>query len=213
MSGPEAPVGVEVERLTCRFGALTAVDRVDLRVAAGEHVAVLGANGSGKSTLLRTIGGLQRPADGRVRIGSDDVTARPALARRRCAWVPQRQGTGRFPLRVGELLDSGGHPASARRAAADLALGPLLARPLATLSGGQLQRAFLARAIGAIEAGATVLLADEPTAALDFDGQAEIARRLRELTVTVIVVTHDRVVAETCDRQLEMAAGRIREVR
>lgn len=202
---------VGVAALSCRYGSFTAVDAVSLEVAPGEHLAVLGANGSGKSTLLRAIGGLHRPASGGVWLGGEDVTRRPDLARRRCAWVPQRQSTGRFPLRVRELLDSGGHPASARRAAEELALGGLLERPLSTLSGGQLQRAFLARAIGAIETGATVLLADEPTAALDFDGQAEIAERLRALPVTVVVVTHDRAVADTCDRRVEMAAGRLRE--
>lgn len=82
-----------------------------------------------------------------------------------------------------------------------------------TLSGGQLQRMYLARAIGCVAAGAQVLLADEPTAALDFAGQEEAADVLTGLPVTLVVVTHDRALAERCDRVLEMAAGRLREVR
>jgi ABC-type lipoprotein export system ATPase subunit len=63
-----------------------------------------------------------------------------------------------------------------------------------------------------VAAGGTLLLADEPTAALDFDGQAEIARLLTSLPVTILVATHDRAVAGACDRVVEMAAGRVREV-
>lgn len=201
-----------VEGLRCRYGSLVAVDDVSFAVSPGEHAAVMGANGSGKSTVLRSIAGLTPADSGAVTIGSVEVSNRPAEALRRCAWVPQRQSVGRFPLLVGELLDSSGHPAAARRIASDLDLSHLFRRPLTTLSGGQLQRAFLARAMGSVEAGASVLLADEPTAALDFDGQAEIASLLRSLEVTILVVTHDRAVADTCDRRFEMAAGQLREI-
>lgn len=203
---------VTVTDLSCRYGRLTAVDRVSLHVGAGEHVAVMGANGSGKSTLLRAVAGLQTPVSGSIAIDDEVVSTRPARARERTAWVPQRQSPGRFPLLVRELLASSGDPDAAHRAAARLGVGALARRPVSTLSGGQMQRAFLARAIGAVDAGASVLLADEPTAALDFEGQEEIARLLRELPVTVVVVTHDRAVADTCDRRVEMAAGRLREV-
>lgn len=211
-SGPVAAgAGITVAGLRCSYGRLVAVDGVDLRVAAGEHVALLGANGSGKSTLVRSIAGLHRPDRGTVRIGDRDVTAAPQTARRLTAWVPQRQTAGRFPLRLDELLAASGDADAARAAAVRLGLDGLLRRPMSTLSGGQLQRAHLARALGSIAAGARVLVADEPTAALDFDGQAELAATLRDLSVTVLVVTHDRAVAEACDRRVEMAAGRLRE--
>jgi ABC-type lipoprotein export system ATPase subunit len=88
-----------------------------------------------------------------------------------------------------------------------------MARPLHALSGGQLQRVFLARALGSLAAGAGLLLADEPTAALDFDGQVKVAEVLRTLPATMLVVTHDRTMAARCDRVMEMAGGRLREVK
>jgi zinc transport system ATP-binding protein len=129
------------------------------------------------------------------------------------AWVPQRLATGRFPLLVDELLASAGPGAAAAHRAADqLGVRGLGARPLHTLSGGQLQRAFLARALGCVTAGARVLFADEPSAALDFDGQEQVASLLAGLPVTIIVISHDRAVTQVCDRVAEMAAGRLRVV-
>jgi len=211
-SPPGGGEDLVLERVTCRYGRRTVVDAVSLRIAAGEHVALIGTNGSGKTTLLRAVLGLH-PAEGLVSLGGREVASRRAWADRRkqVAWMPQRQATGRFPLLIGELLDSSRDPAGAREAAGRLGIGALLRRPLDTLSGGQLQRAFLARALGAVAGGATLLLADEPTAALDFDAKQDVARLLAELPVTVVVVTHDPAVAAVCDRRVEMAAGRLRE--
>lgn len=201
---------VTVSGLSCSYGRRRAVIDVSLDISPGEHIAIVGANGSGKSTLLRTICGLHGSYEGSIAIDGATVDAKQAI--RRCAWVPQRQDPGRFPLRVSELLDSSGDGASARDAAVDLGLGRLIGRPLHTLSGGQLQRAFLSRAMGSLAAGATVLIADEPSAALDFDGQAEIAAMIARLDATVVVATHDRAVVGACQRRFEMAAGRIREI-
>ncbi|GGX47848.1 hypothetical protein GCM10010341_81870 [Streptomyces noursei] len=112
-----------------------------------------------------------------------------------------------------ELLASSGAHEAAAAAAGRLGVGALADRSLDSLSGGQLQRMHLARAVGCVAAGAGVVLADEPTAALDFAGQEEAAEVLTSLGVTLLVVTHDRAMAERCDRVLEMAAGRLREVR
>ncbi|GGJ83029.1 hypothetical protein GCM10010123_10830 [Pilimelia anulata] len=198
----------------CRYGRREVVTDVDLAVAPGEHVALTGANGSGKTTLLRTVLGLHPVAGGGVAVDGRRA-ARPAdwSARRRdIAWVPQRLTPGRFPLLVDELLASSGHAAAAAAAADRLGVGDLGGRPLHTLSGGQLQRAFLARALGAVGGGARAILADEPTAALDFDGQRRVAELLAAQPVTVVVVSHDRAVAGVCDRVAEMAAGRLRIV-
>lgn len=200
--------------VTCRYGRRTAVDAVDLDVAAGEHVALTGANGSGKTTLLRAALGLHPTTGGAITVGGMAARNGGDWARRRrdVAWVPQRLAPGRFPLLVDELLDSGGHPDAARDAASQLDVDGLGRRPLHTLSGGQLQRVFLARALGAVAAGARALFADEPTAALDFDGQEQVATLLAKLPVTVVVVSHDRAMARTCDRVAEMAAGKLRVV-
>ncbi|MGA4839065.1 ATP-binding cassette domain-containing protein [Streptomyces sp. G45] len=206
---------VRVRGLTCGHGRVVAVDGVDLDVAAGERVALTGTNGSGKSTLLRALLGLHRPGSGTILVDGRGLAsaADRAWRRRVCAWVPQKPVAGRFPLLAGELLDSSGAPQAAAQAAAGLGVGALRRQALHTLSGGQLQRTYLARAIGCVAAGAGVVLADEPTAALDFAGQEEAADALTALPVTLVVVTHDRALAGRCDRVLDMAAGRLREVR
>ncbi|MGW8554760.1 ATP-binding cassette domain-containing protein [Streptomyces tubercidicus] len=204
-----------MQGVVCRHGRLEAVNGVDLEVAAGERIALTGTNGSGKTTLLRAVLGLHRQVDGQILVGRRGCrsAAEWAWRRRACAWIPQRPAAGRFPLLAKELLASSGAPAEAASAAVRLGVGALADRPLSSLSGGQLQRMHLARAVGCVAAGAGVLLADEPTAALDFAGQEEAAEVLTTLPVTVLVVTHDRAMAARCDRTLEMAAGRLREVR
>ncbi|MFK4224399.1 metal ABC transporter ATP-binding protein [Streptomyces sp. NPDC019890] len=204
---------VQMRQVGCRHGRVDAVRDVDLDVAAGEHVALTGTNGSGKSTLLRALLGLHRAVDGEIGVGGRQArtAAEWAWRRRACAWIPQKPAAGRFPLLAGELLASSGARADALDAAGKLGVGQLADRPLHTLSGGQLQRMHLARAVGCVAAGAGVLLADEPTAALDFAGQEEAADLLLSLPVTLVVVTHDRALADRCERVLEMAAGRLRE--
>ncbi|MEV5830946.1 ATP-binding cassette domain-containing protein [Spirillospora sp. NPDC052242] len=216
MSG-ELPgaLALRLHSVCCRYGRSRAVDAVDLRVEPGERVALTGTDGSGKSTLLRAVLGLHRDVSGDIEVGGRIArrAADWAVRRRQVAWIPQRRTAGRFPLLVGELLASGGDVAASRRAAADLGLAGLLDRPLSSLSGGQLQRAYLARALGQVSAGAGVLLADEPTAALDVAGQEQVATLLGAVPVTVVVATHDRAVVRACDRVTEMAAGRLRELR
>ncbi|MEU9121046.1 ABC transporter ATP-binding protein [Streptomyces sp. NPDC048506] len=200
--------------VVCRHGRLEAVSGVDLDVAAGERVALTGTNGSGKTTLLRAMLGLHQRFEGEILVGGRGTrsAAEWAWRRRACGWIPQRPAAGRFPLLAKELLASSGAPEAAVEAAERLGVGDLGDRPVDALSGGQLQRMHLARAVGCVAAGAGVLLADEPTAALDFAGQEEAAEVLTSLPVTLIVVTHDRAMAARCDRTLEMAAGRLREV-
>ncbi len=204
---------VEFRSLSAAYGGVEAVRSASLVVAPGERVAIVGANGSGKSTLLRCLLGLHRGSTrGDVLVdGTAAVSAAERDARRRAvAYVPQRPPHGRFPLRVGELVASSDAPTAAREAALLLGLGDLLRRPVDTLSGGQVQRAFLARAIGCVAAGAVVVAADEPTSALDFTGQAEVADVLLGLRVTTLIVTHDSAFAARCDRAVTMAAGELR---
>lgn len=208
------PAALVLESVACWYGRTLVVDRVDLALAPGEHVALLGSNGSGKSTLLRAILGLHGQVAGRIALDGREAhsCADWQARRRRIAWVPQRQSAGAFPLRVRELLDSSGQPGAAQLAAGRLGVAPLAERPLRTLSGGQLQRVFLARALGALAGEAGLLLADEPTAALDFAGQAAVAEVLAQLDATLLVVSHDRALAARCHRVVEMAGGRLREV-
>lgn len=207
------PVELRLESVVCRHGPTVVVDRVDLSVAPGEHVALIGGNGAGKTTLLRAVLGLHPDVDGRITLDGQEATTRADwhARRRRVAWVPQRQATGGFPMPVGELLASGGSPLAVRAAAERLGVWNMRDRPVRTLSGGQLQRVFLARALASLAGEAGMLLADEPTASLDFAGQAAVAEVLAGLAATVLVVSHDRAVAARCDRTVEMAGGQLRE--
>lgn len=211
---PPSGAGIQITKLSCDHGSVRAVAEVDLEISADTRVALVGTNGSGKSTLLRAVLGLHRHSAGTIAVdGHVARTAKDWIRRRReCAWIPQRQSPGAFPLLVRELLDGPGAHQAAREAAHGLGVGHLLGRPVSTLSGGQFQRVHLARVAGAVAGGARVVLADEPTAALDFEAREEARSYLLGLGVTVLVVTHDPDLAAACDRRLEMAAGQLREV-
>lgn len=209
-----APASLSLEAVTCRFGQVLAVDGVSLEIAPGSHVALVGANGSGKSTLLRAILGFHASCSGRILVDGIAATSQASwnARRRRLAWIPQRQVPGRFPLLVRELLESSGNIDAAVSAAHRLGVKDLVGHAVHTLSGGQLQRVFLARALGALSKRAGLLLADEPTSALDFDGQHVVADEIGQLAATVLVVTHDRALADRCDQIFEMAGGQLRKV-
>jgi thiamine transport system ATP-binding protein len=212
---------LQVEGATVRFGPHLAVDGVDLDVAPGEVLAVLGPSGSGKSTLLRAIAGLQPLAAGSVRLDGRDVTTVP----------PHRRGVGLmfqdhalFPHRdvagnVGFGLRMQGRSAGdvARRVAELLALVDLdgyEGRSIQTLSGGEQQRVALARAL-APEPG--VLLLDEPLGALDRSLRDRLVVELRalftRLELTVVAVTHDQSEAfSLADRVAVLDRGRLLQV-
>jgi putative ABC transport system ATP-binding protein len=195
---------------------------VDLTVMSGEFVSVIGPSGSGKSTLLSLIAGLDRPSDGSISVAgvdladmSDDDLAR--MRRRHIGIVFQA-----FHLLEGmSVLDNiiialviAGH---SRRAALDraqdlidlLGLGPRARDIPGRLSGGQRQRLAIARAIANQP---TVLLADEPTGALDSAGSREVLelfRRLHSDGQTTLIVTHDNKVAEAAQRRVLLRDGRV----
>jgi len=195
---------------------------VSLTVEAGEFVAIVGSSGSGKSTLMNILGGLDRPTSGRYRVDGRDVTAlegdeRAALRRDGFGFVFQHyhlipgttaQENVEMPGRYAGL------PAALRESRAvellgRLGLGERRHHRPNQLSGGQQQRVSIARAL---MNDAPVILADEPTGALDSASGAEVVALLRELSAagrTVILITHDRKVAEAAGRVIEMRDGRI----
>ncbi len=206
-------VSLTFSGVSVTYGRTVAVDDLSLHVGAGEKVAITGANGAGKSSLLRVLLGLQHADAGSTAVDGRAARTRREWTERRAqvAYIPQRPAHGRFPLSVRELLMSCGSLDAAMPAATQLRIDHLLQRTVGTLSGGQLQRCFIARALGAVEAGATAIVADEPTSALDFDGQDEVAALLGDVPSTVLVVTHEQSVVDRCKRTVAMASGRLRE--
>jgi tungstate transport system ATP-binding protein len=176
------------------------LDVPDLTVAQGEVLAVIGPNGAGKSSLLRVVGVLESPADGTVRFRGEPVTAAAGLAvRRRMASVFQEpllaDGTVFDNVAMGlrfRGVARGQIAPRVRRWLERFAIAPLALRPARTLSGGEAQRAALARAL-VVEPD--LLLLDEPFSALDQPTRealiGDLGRILREERITTVLVTHD----------------------
>ena len=206
-------------------GELSILGGLDLRVAQGESVAVLGASGAGKSTLLHILGLLDVATSGEVlfrgeAVGGMAEDARAALRNREIGFVFQfhhllPEFTTLENVAMPGLI-AGMGPAKARaRAAEALELTGLTERAqhkVTTLSGGERQRAAIARAILLRPA---VLLADEPTGNLDQRTGGRIARLLydlnEELGMTMVVVTHNVELADGMTRSLELRSGELYE--
>ena len=208
-----------------RYGETTALAGADLTLAAGERVALMGPSGSGKSTLLHCLAGVVRPDEGEVhfegsRLDTTTESARSAKRLRRMGvvfqfggLVPeltlvenvmlplQLTGTGRAAARTvaGELLDQ-------------LGIGSLADHRAGAVSGGQAQRAAVARALVHRPA---VVLADEPTGSLDSLTAEAVLDAMVSLTSAIgaalLVVTHDHVVASHLDRLVVVRDGLVRE--
>lgn len=199
-----------------------ALREIDITISRGEMVAIIGASGSGKSTLMNILGCLDRPTSGSYRIAGREMNSREpdelaALRREHFGFIFQR-----YHL-LGELtaeqnaevpaVYAGLSPAARRRKAAALlerlGMGGRIAHRPGQLSGGQQQRVSIARAL---VNDPDVILADEPTGALDRSSGEEVLRILDEISAsgrTVIIVTHDANVARRARRIIELQDGRI----
>ncbi|HSN19793.1 MAG TPA: ABC transporter ATP-binding protein [Usitatibacter sp.] len=211
---------IVLEKVTKRFGHVTAVDDVSFRAESGKFVVLLGPSGCGKSTVLRLIAGLEEPTGGRILIDGRDVT-RLTPERRRISMVFQSYAL--FPhLTVGENIVFGlkvrGLPEAERgqrlaKVAELVGLAGLLERKPQQLSGGQRQRVALARAIIAEN---RICLMDEPLSNLDAQlrhgMRVEIRALQQRLGMTVVYVTHDQVEAMSmADRVVLIREGRIEQ--
>jgi len=212
---------VGIERLSVRYGPVTAVDDVTLTIGAGEFFSFLGPSGCGKTTLLRSISGFVEPTEGRLAIGGKDMRG-IGPNRRPTALI--FQSLALFPLMtVAENIAYGlrvrGVAREARRRRAErllqtVALEGYGDKPIDQLSGGQRQRVAIARAL-AVEP--EVLLLDEPLSALDLKLRQHMRNELREIQrrvgITFIYITHDQGEALTVsDRIGVMSRGRLEQV-
>jgi putative ABC transport system ATP-binding protein len=198
-----------------------ALDSVDLEVAEGELVAVVGPSGSGKSSLLAVGGALIPPTSGSVRLGGVELGGLgsrqlTALRRERIGFVFQGNNLVaalsaldqvRLPLTFGRTSQ----PRDPRALLAEVGMDHKADRRPHQLSGGERQRVGIARAL---VTKPQLLLVDEPTAALDRQRSQDIvallAREAHEQGVATVMVTHDHDVLHHCDRVLEMIDGRLR---
>ena len=213
--------GVELSNVVKSFGEVKVIHGVSLDIAPGELVVLVGPSGCGKSTLLRMISGLEATTDGRITIGSVDVTdvdpadRGVAMVFQSYALYPHmtvRENIG-FGLRMGGMPKAD-VAARVEEAARVLELSDLLDRKPKALSGGQRQRVAIGRAI---VRQPQVFLFDEPLSNLDAELRVqmrlEIARLHQQLSATMIFVTHDQVEAMTlADRIVVLRAGRVEQI-
>jgi putative ABC transport system ATP-binding protein len=202
-------------------GAVVALDRVSVGLAAGSFTAIMGPSGSGKSTFLNIAAGLDRPTSGTVALGDTDLARLSErkltiLRRERIGFVFQAfnlmpsltvaQNIG-LPLRLDRRR---ARRSTVREVAARVGLEKRLRHRPSQLSGGQQQRVAIARAL---ITRPEVVFADEPTGALDTRTGRSVLALLRELVDqdrhTVVMVTHDPVAAAHADRVLLLADGRL----
>ncbi|MGW5360912.1 ABC transporter ATP-binding protein [Actinopolymorpha pittospori] len=204
---------LRAEGLSCAIAGRILLSDVDLDLAPGRMMALVGVNGSGKSTLLRTLVGLQAPAAGRVFVHGQDLHALRTRERaRRVAYVPQEEqppgellvgemvALGRVPYRPPwALRDSVKERDTVVRALDAVGLVHVLDRPCDQLSGGERRRVLLARGLAQ---ECDLLVLDEPTNHLDVRHQVQLLRTLRATGRTVLAAMHD----------LSMAAAHFDEV-
>jgi len=191
---------LHIEDLSFRYDGPAVLDRVNLEVDDREFLGIVGPNGGGKSTLLRIILGLLEPDSGSVRVFGRS----PRANRGRLGYVPQFSGFRKdYPISVRDVVLMGRLPGRMRpgpyssvdRSAAEEAMRgarvlELRSRRIGTLSGGQLQRVLIARALAT---SPEMLLLDEPTASIDSSIELTIFDLLRELNekMSIILVSHD----------------------
>lgn len=223
-----APVCVTADNLVKIYKVddleVMALQGLDLEVATGEMLAIVGASGSGKSTLLNILGGLDAPSAGRCTVAGRDLTRlsdsqRTAYRRDVVGHVWQQSGRNLLPtLTIGENVElvqalGGASPRQRRQRARDLleqvGLGDMIHKKPDELSGGEQQRTAIAVALAN---DPPLLLADEPTGELDSETADHIFALLRRLNqetgLTIITVTHDAALAAASDRTVAIRDGR-----
>ncbi len=226
VDGPAALEGLALRKTYVEEDGseLTVLDGVEIRVARGEAVAVIGASGAGKSTLLHLLGGLDRPTSGQVLLEGQDLAALPdrelaGVRNRRIGFVFQFHHLLRefsalenvmMPLLIAGTAEASAE-ARARELLHEVGLAPRASHRPSELSGGEQQRVAVARALVNRPA---LLLADEPSGNLDTHTSEQLHDlffRLRaEHGVAMVLATHNRELADRADRILLVKDGQLR---
>src|SRR4029077_9511880 len=206
---------IEVRGMTKRFGELTAVDHVDLTVAAGEIYGVLGPNGSGKTTFLRMLCGLLRADDGSGRVLGHDVLAESEAIKREVGYMTQRFSFWE-DLSIEENLDFvarmydvKNRRATVKQSIAQLGLKERQTQLAGELSGGWKQRLALA---ACLIHQPKLLLLDEPTAGVDPKARRDFWEQIHQLAgegLTFLITTHYMDEAERCHRLAYISYGNL----
>jgi multiple sugar transport system ATP-binding protein len=215
MKSAHTKVPVTFDNVQKSFGPEHVLEGLNLAIAPGEFLVLLGASGSGKTTALRILSGLETASEGRVLIGDRDVTnilpkyRDISMVFQSYALYPHKtvaENIG-FPLKVRKVPEAEAM-AQVKEAAAQVQLEPLLHRYPRELSGGQRQRVALARAI---VRRPSVFLMDEPLSNLDAKlrghMRAELKHMQHTLGITTIYVTHDQVEAMTLGHRIALLEG------
>jgi putative ABC transport system ATP-binding protein len=217
---------IELDGVTKRFDArsgVVALDNVSLSVPRGQLVSMIGPSGSGKSTLLNLIGGLDRPTSGEIRVDGESIArlsddARTRVRRDKIGFIFQFFNllpTLTCLENVGLPLHLRGWPRKqvterARELLGLVQLSDRLHHLPDEISGGQRQRVAIARALSVYP---PILLADEPTGNLDTRTGHDILELVRDLHTrvgaTIVIVTHDQTVAQSCERTVTLRDGHI----
>lgn len=208
---------IEIENLTKRFGAFTAVDGLSLTVDRGEVLGFLGPNGAGKSTAMRMVTGFLEPTSGTARIAGFDIVHDPVPAKRRIGYLPEGapsygdMTTAAFLDFVATARGFDGETRTRRVGVAveRCALGGVLAQPIDTLSKGFRRRVGLAQAI---VHEPDVLILDEPTDGLDPNQKRHVRDLIRDLADTTAIIVSTHILEEVdavCTRAVIVDAGRI----
>jgi zinc transport system ATP-binding protein len=169
------------------------LEHINVDINPGEYIGVIGPNGGGKTTLIKLLLGLLQPQKGTIRLW--DTPLQDFSRWRRIGYVPQRVDNGdfRLPITVEEVVRFGGRTKQdAQDAIERIGIAELARRPLAELSGGQQQKAFIAKALAGKP---EVLILDEPTAGVDVKAQDDFYQLIAKLNtddgMTIIMVSHD----------------------
>lgn len=224
---------ISVQNISFKIGQKTILHRLSFRVNAGELTVVLGQNGAGKSTLLRLLSGEQKPSEGKIILGDDELHRIPThrLAHRRA--VLSQQYPAALPFNCEEIVMMGRYPHFSNRPAVvdkdivqqcmeEMQVQGFAKRSYQTLSGGEQQRVQMARVLAQLQSfpmkvsqpgNGKLLLLDEPTASMDCLYQQLCLSKAKELAgrgYTVLVILHDlNLAAQFADTILLLKQGRL----